>query len=164
LFVEADPRAAVASLNPDAFFDSGYDLTLRQMIEYVVNIEGPILDKVLARRIARAHGWQRTGARIQERVSTVARSFATSTDEDIGVFFWAQGRGPEVPVVFRGGADDGRNVDEICIAELRSLVQKVSVDGGTSDGVINAMARELGLQRVRAATRVRFERALELVR
>lgn len=164
LFVESDPRAAVASLNPEAFFDSGYDLTLRQMIEYVVNIEGPILDTVLARRIARAHGWQRTGARIQERVSTLARSFVTSTDEDIGVFFWAEGRGPEVPIIFRGGADDGRNVDEICIAELRSLVQKVSVAGRTSDGVITAMARELGLQRVRAATRVRFERALELVR
>jgi very-short-patch-repair endonuclease len=164
LFVEADPRAAVASPNPEAFFDSGYDLTLRQMIEYVVNIEGPILDTVLARRIARAHGWQRTGARIQERVSTLARSFATSTDEDIGVFFWAQGRGPDVPVVFRGGADDGRNVDEICLAELKSLVQKVSVDGRTSDGVIIAMARELGLQRVRSATRVRFERALELLR
>jgi very-short-patch-repair endonuclease len=164
LFVEADPRAAVASLDPEAFFEGDYDGTLRKMVEYVVNIEGPILDTVLARRIARAHGWQRTGARIQARVSTVARSFAISTDEDIGMFFWAQDRGPEVPVVFRGGAEGGRNVDEICIAELRSLAQKVSVDGRGGDNAIIAMARELGLARVRAATRVRFESALELAR
>ncbi|MES2103725.1 MAG: DUF3320 domain-containing protein [Pseudomonadota bacterium] len=164
LFVEADPRAAVASINSEAFFEADYDDTLRKMVAHVVNIEGPILDSVLARRIARTHGWQRTGARIQERVSSVARSFVTFTDEDIGVFFWAQGRGPELPVVFRGGSEDGRNVDEICMAELRSLAQKVVADGKAGDNAIIAMARELGLQRVRAATRVRFEGALELAR
>jgi len=162
LLVEADPRAAVATLNPAAFFDDAYDITLRKMVEYIVNVEGPILDAVLARRIARAHGWQRTGARIQERVSAVARSTMTATDEDIGVFFWARDRGPELPVVFRGAAENGRNVDEICIAELRTLAQKVSADGKTGDNAIVAMARELGLQRVRAATRVRFESALQL--
>ncbi|MFS2135766.1 DUF3320 domain-containing protein [Duganella sp. Dugasp56] len=164
VFVVADPSAAVASINSDDFFEARYDDNLRMMIEHVVSIEGPVLDSVLARRIARVHGWQRTGARIQERVSSVARSFLTSTDEDIGTFFWAQGRGPDVLVVFRGGSGDGRTVDEICMAELRSLAEKVSTEGKTGDSAILAMAHELGLQRVRAVTRARFERALSAAR
>ncbi|WLG92535.1 DUF3320 domain-containing protein [Pseudomonas cucumis] len=32
-----------------------------------MNEEGPILNTVLARRIGRAHGWVRTGARIRDR-------------------------------------------------------------------------------------------------
>ncbi len=159
-FVEADPSAAVDSLNSDAFFEARYDNNLRKMIEHVVSIEGPVLDSVLARRIARVHGWQRTGARIQERVSGVARSFLTSTDEDVGTFFWAQGRGPEIAIVFRSGSEDGRTVDEICMAELRSLAEKVSAKGKTGDSAVLAMAHELGLQRVKAVTRARFEKAL----
>lgn len=160
VFIEADPSAAVDSLNSDAFFEARYDNNLRKMIEHVVSIEGPVLDSVLARRIARVHGWQRTGARIQERVSDVARTFLKSTDEDVGTFFWAHGRGPEVAIVFRGGAEDGRTVDEICMAELRSLAEKVCAKGKIGDSAILAMAHELGLQRVRAVTRARFERAL----
>jgi len=160
VFVEADPSAAVDSLNSDAFFEARYDDKLRKMIEHVVSIEGPVLDSVLARRIARVHGWQRTGARIQERVSGMARSFLTSTDEDVGTFFWAQGRGPEIAVAFRSGSEDGRAVDEICMAELMSLAAKVSAEGKVGDNAIIAMARELGLHRVRTVTRVRFEKAL----
>jgi hypothetical protein len=78
----------------------------------------------------------------------------------VGTFFWAQGRGPELPVAFRSGAENGRAVDEICMAELRSLAEKVCVNGKTGDAAIVAMGRELGLHRVRAITRTRFEKAL----
>jgi very-short-patch-repair endonuclease len=159
-FVEADPSAAVDVLKADEFFAPSYDDSLRKMIEHVVSIEGPILDAVLARRIARAHGWQRTGARIQERIANMARAFLTSTEEDVGTFFWAEGRGPDVVVAFRIDADSGRTVDEICMAELKSLAAKVSANGKSGDGAILAMAHELGLQRVRATTRVRFENAM----
>lgn len=161
-FIEADPRSAVSSLNPDAFFDGAYDVSLRKMVDHVVDIEGPILDSVLARRIARVHGWQRTGARIQERVSGVAKAFLKSTEEDVGTFFWANDRGPEMPVSFRGGSEAGRTVEEISMAELKSLAQKVRSNGHAGDSAIVAMARELGLQRVRAVTRARFENALAM--
>jgi hypothetical protein len=42
---------------------------------------------VLARRIARAHGFQRTGKRIQDRVEQLAAEFAT-TQEDVNNFYW----------------------------------------------------------------------------
>jgi hypothetical protein len=149
-------------VDADAFYDASYEDRLRQMVEQLTAIEGPVRDTVLARRIARAHGWQRTGARIQDRVSAIAMSCLKSTEEDVGVFFWAHDRGPEMPFVFRGAPDVERSVEEICMAELVSLAKLVSVEGKTGDNAVIAMAHRLGLHRVRAASRSRFEKALEV--
>ena len=159
-FVEADLRDVGVAFDPDAFFSPSYEQQLRRMVEYVTAVEGPVLDSVLARRIARAHGWQRTGARIQERVNTVARSVLQTTSEDVGTFFWAANQRTDAPVAFRGGSEDGRSVDEICMAELVSLAKDVAASGSTGDAAVIAMARKLRLQRVGAAGRGRFERAL----
>jgi very-short-patch-repair endonuclease len=162
--VESELPAFGMPVDADAFYDASYDDRLRQMIENVAAIEGPVRDTVLARRIARAHGWQRTGARIQDRVSSIALTCLKSTEEDVGMFFWANDRGPDVPLVFRGAPDVERSVEEICMAELVALAKLVAMEGRTGDNAVVAMAHRLGLHRVRAASRSRFEKALELVR
>ena len=80
-FAEADPLEAVSEAQIDAalFFDAGYEGVLVAMVRHVVEVEGPILDTVLARRIARAHGFARTSARIQERVEQRAAGEFAST-------------------------------------------------------------------------------------
>jgi hypothetical protein len=161
VFVESDPSTAVDAVNADAFFDSAYDTVLRTMIAHVVEVEGPVLDTVLARRIARAHGWQRTGSRIQERVEALAVKVHRSTTEDVGTFYWATARGPELPIAFRRAAEDvARSVDEICMPELVDLARQVAAKGAGVEDAIVVMARELGLQRLRAASRGRFETAM----
>lgn len=166
VFVESDPASVVEAVNADAFFDSGYDAMLMKMIAHVVEVEGPVLDTVLARRIARAHGWQRTGARIQERVEKLARSAHQTTDEDVGTFYWAASSGPEVPIVFRRAVHEtaSRAVEEICMAELSELARHLLVSGEASSSVlVVAMARELGLQRTGTAVRARLETAIALI-
>jgi len=162
-FVEADPASVVDCVCAEDFYLASYDFVLIKMITHVVEIEGPVLDSVLARRIARAHGWQRTGSRIQERVRALAGKSHQSTDEDVGTFYWAPARGPELPVVFRRSRDDeaSRDVDEICMPELVALACEVLAQGAADEDAIVAMARELGLQRLRAATRGRFEYAMK---
>lgn len=66
---DAVPPGAIA---PERFYELDYDEVLQAMVACVVQQEGPVLDAVLARRIARAHGFQRTGNRIQERVERIA--------------------------------------------------------------------------------------------
>ena len=162
-FVESDPSTAVDAVNADAFFESAYDTVLRTMIAHVVEVEGPVLDTVLARRIARAHGWQRTGSRIQERVEALAATAIRTIEEDVGTFYWAAARGPEIPMVFRRSTDESvRAVDEICMPELVDLARFVLASGKTGNVVIVSMARELGLQRTGAAIRKRLEMALGL--
>jgi very-short-patch-repair endonuclease len=163
-FIEADPRSAVDAVNPELFFDRTYDDQLRRMVEHVAEVEGPVLDAVLARRIARSHGWQRTGARIQERVTALAAKVLRSTDEDVGVFFWSHKRGPEAPVRFRVGGEDARGVEEVCLAELVALARTVSEEGKSGDMAVSAMAQALGLRHVRAANRIRLEKALAAAR
>jgi len=163
VFVEANPMSAVEAVDPDAFFDASYELTLARMVAHVVEVEGPVLDAVLARRIARAHGWQRTGSRIQQRVEVLAAKTHRMTEEDVGTFYWAAARGPELPLAFRRAADDSaRTVDEICMPELAELARAVLATGKSGDGAVIAMARELGLQRLREVSRGRFERAMQL--
>ncbi|PJJ17449.1 AAA domain-containing protein [Janthinobacterium sp. 67] len=153
--------ATVDSMNADTFFDASYDDQLRHMIEQIVDLDGPSRDTVLARRIARAHGWQRTGARIQERVSSIALSCLKFTEEDVGMFFWARDREPERAILFNHDGKGGRNVDEICMAELISLAQLVAREGRAGDDAVMAMAKRLGMHHVRASSRKRLETALD---
>ena len=132
------------------------------MIAHVVEIEGPVLDAVLSRRIARAHGWQRTGVRIRERVEILATKSHRMTEEDVGTFYWPNGRGPEAPIAFRRAADaTARAVDEICMQELVALARDVLDIGKVGEAAIVAMARELGLHSLRTASRGRFEQAVQ---
>ena len=62
-----------ALLQPDQFFESTYSALLAELIAKVVKQEGPIKDDVLVERIARAHGFLRSGNRIRERVLALTR-------------------------------------------------------------------------------------------
>jgi len=116
---------------------------------------------VLSRRIARAHGFQRTGSRIRERLETLDTKAHRMTEEEVGTFYWPNGRGPEAPLAFRRAADAAaRTVDEICMPELAALAREVLDSGKEGEAAIVAMARELGLHSLRAVSRGRIEKAV----
>ena len=164
-YVECDPASVVEARDPDAFFDRAYDERLQAMVEFVVAEEGPILDLVLARRISRAHGWQRTGSRIQERVEDVARRLFKTTEENVGTFYWPERLSPGCAVTFRPpGPDAQRLMDEVCIEELVALAESVVSAAATDDENLLFMARELGILRLRASSRGRLEEALKRFR
>src|SRR5690606_17568692 len=162
LYRVTDPTEAVAGANPDRFFDGEYNDVLSAMIAHVVEQEGPVLDALLARRIARAHGWLRTGGRIRERVFQLARARYRTTDEEVGTFYWPTHLDPAAEPPFREPADEDsvRAADEISLAELASLARAVIAQGTQDEGIYQAMARRLGLQQLRAASRARLENAV----
>jgi very-short-patch-repair endonuclease len=160
-YVECDPSNVVESLDPDAFFDKAYDERFQAMVAHVVAIEGPVLDLVLARRISRAHGWQRTGSRIQERVEEIARRIFKTTEESVGTFFWPMTMVPGGAVAFRAPSPEAqRSMDEVCMEELMALANHVVDATATDDENLVAMARALGILRLRASSRGRLEEAL----
>lgn len=159
-FIEADLTVAGYKGNAEAFFDVTYNPNLLRMIEFVVSVEGPVRDEVLARRIARAHGWVRTGARIQDRVVRLASQHYKSDAEDIGAFFWAPQLAVDMPIQFRRPVDgSARSVDEISLAELRALAGEMLQEGHDNESGVMAMAREIGLRKVSAVSRARLEHA-----
>jgi very-short-patch-repair endonuclease len=163
-FLASQPEEAVlvGAVSPEQFYEYAYDGVLKSMVEWVVQHEGPVLDAVLARRIARAHGFQRTGSRIQERVEHIARQRFVCTEEAAGSFYWPDGMTLGTEVAFRWPADEDstRGVEEICEQELRSLARKVISSGRSGEEALITMAREIGLGRLRAASRGRLEMVL----
>jgi len=121
-----------------------------------------VLDAVLARRIARAHGFQRTGSRIQERVDQLAGRLFDVTEEAGGTFYWPRGVDTKAEFAFRWPSDEdsARGVEEICEPELVSLARWVLGMGKTGEEALVAVAREIGLLKLRAASRGRLESAL----
>lgn len=164
LFHVSQPADAVPDevVSAERFYEPWYDHVLQRMVERVVQQEGPVLDAVLARRIARAHGFQRTGSRIQDRVEEIARRNFAISEEAAGTFYWPAGVVVGVEIAFRWPADDGsaRSVEEICAQELTSLTRWVLGSGMRGEDALIAMARELGLARLRAASRARLEAVL----
>ncbi|MNO96701.1 hypothetical protein D3C76_883800 [compost metagenome] len=163
VYRETDPAQAVEGVNPDQFFEAAYTPVLQSMIAHVVNEEGPVLDSVLARRIARAHGWVRTGARIRDRVDQLAHAhFRAHEEEQLGTFFWPASLQTDSAVVFRRPGDDDsiRSLAEICLQELAALVGEMEAKGHEAEALIHAVAKEAGVMKLAHAGRLRIEKAI----
>src|SRR5450631_4300553 len=79
-YAKADP-AAVATPDRERFYEVGYRADLRNMIDHVIAIEGPIYFDVLIDRISRAHGFQRSGETVQKIIrAALGRSRFPTTD------------------------------------------------------------------------------------
>lgn len=164
IYIEADASEAIdVEPDPEAFFTASYNDTLDRMIEHVTRIEGPVLDTVLARRIARAHGWQRTGVKITERVTArAARMCPNSYEAGVGTFFWAaDGNVGEISTFRRADRGAGRELEEICMAELKVLARAIGSGRQEVDPELGVgqMGKALGLTRLGASRRQRLEMA-----
>ncbi|MBH3459263.1 DUF3320 domain-containing protein [Pseudomonas putida] len=165
IYRETDPAQAVEGVYPDQFFEAAYTPVLQSMIAHVVNEEGPVLDSVLARRIARAHGWVRTGARIRDRVDQLARAhFRAHEEEQMGTFFWPASLESDAPAEFRRPGDDDsiRSLAEICLQELSALVGEMEAKGHQAETLVHAVAKEAGVTKLAHAGRLRIEKAIRL--
>lgn len=165
IYRESTPEDWVEGINADAFLHADYDQVLSQLVAHVVEAEGPLLDQTLARRIARAHGWTRTGARIRDRVIDIARRHHRSHEEQVGEFFWPSGLVLNRQVICRRACPEtgGRPADEICLDELASLARELLDNQMVAgEALLYGMARELGLQKLSASSRLRLSRAIEL--
>lgn len=151
-----------ASGNQDRFYDASYDDELKQMAMEVLKHEAPIRDDVLAKQIARAHGFARTGANIRNRILELLGEMV-ATDEVTGRFLWSS-KEPQVVVNFRFAKsdDDRRSVDEISIAELSGLIHQQRELLAEDDPAI-AFARSIGLARLSQSARDRIEEAIRTV-
>ena len=144
--------------DPERFFEHGYDFTLREIIRQVVAIEGPIQTVVLARRIARLHGFARTGGRIAERVRRLGIRACRHTKEAGEDVFWPNDVDPQVWDHFRAPGEEPRAMEDIPLVELRALARRCST-GTDLEADLRRMAEVAGLKRIRVASRERMEQA-----
>ncbi|MGJ8523081.1 hypothetical protein R84981_001774 [Carnimonas sp. R-84981] len=156
----ADLSELADSLNPEIFHEAEYDTTLAKCIRAVLEQEAPILDKSLVDRVARAHGFKRSGRLIRERVLDMAERFHhLDYDSQHGDFVWLrkedidQWRGFRVPM----SADNNRSIDEISPQEISAASMEVS--GEDQEGQI---ARLFGIRRLTSSARNRIRQLLDV--
>lgn len=148
-----------SGLDPDNFHEPSYEVRLAILIHCILRQEAPILDTLLVQRVARAHGFQRAGRLIRERVLAIAeRNHFIEPDPLQGSFVWVN---PEdirgwdsyrIPVA----NEEQRSIEEISLHELRAAARAISANDKAQE-----VARIFGIKRVSALARARIEHAVQ---
>jgi hypothetical protein len=151
----ADLAELAGEVDGGQFYEAAYDGTLVRLIALVLEQEGPIAEALLVQRVARAHGFARTGRVIRDRVMTVvAERHHAAADGEGGVFVWIDAEAPGRWDRYRTpkGAEEVRQVEDIAVEELRAALGAVS--GG--DRALE-VARVFGIKRLSVGGRRRIE-------
>ena len=145
--------------DPDLFYSEEYKPRLSSMIDHVIDMEGPIHEDVLVRRIARHHGFQRSGRQIRDIVIDLAKTRRGRTNEDVGMFFWRKGTVKDriAPARYKDRNDEMRNVEYICEDEIRAIGKFLSLGNDPVE-----LARRIGIGRLTQGARRRLGDALGL--
>ena len=160
----ADMATIGAKPRGDLFYEPRYRALLCQMVAHVIEVEGPIYEDLLVTRIARAHGFQRSGSSIQTRVLAAVDRRFPRTNEDGREIFWNEGAQLDAPVPYRSSSRDIRSHVDIPIIEPAGLAGPFVGLRMKNEEILRRMAEQFDLGRLRDATRVRFERAITLAR
>jgi len=151
-------------LDPARFYDREYEAVLNSMVALALKHEAPIYEDVLVARIARAHGFQRSGDRIQRAVSKVVGRKYRKTQDDGRTVVWGENSTETVLVAYRKSQSEVRSHTDTPVAELASLALPYIRVRLADDDILYRMADHFQLGRLREPTRVRFQSAINLAR
>jgi hypothetical protein len=161
-YIQATFSGIGIELAPDQLHEARYRVTLRQLVAHVITVEGPIYGDILAVRIARAHGRDRTGNAIQRLVlESVDGRFPRTREEDRDLF-WPQDARTNVPFPYRLSVDGARTHTDTPLVELASIALPFLRVSLSEEETLQKMAEHLRLGRLHRATRERFESALRI--
>lgn len=159
---EQEPAAEVrgaefgmaARADADRFYDDSYRRTLRSICCEIVDEAGPMTFKHLCERIARHHGFRRTGSEIKRTVRLAMKGARPrsheSCDDEV---FWPEGAVVSDWIAYRGLEVGGetRAWQEIPLPELLGLALEILQQGHPEPEL--ALSRALGFSRLREKTR-----------
>ena len=144
-------------LSADRFYDDDYLFVIRRLAIELIDEVGPITYRHLSERVARAHGFQRTGSRIRRRVwAAVSKERKPVKGPNGETIFWPDGMPPTRQMPFRGlviGSDE-RTWRHVPHPEKLGLAAEIVTTTSSGDK-IEKMARRIGLGRI--TQRVRDE-------
>jgi len=146
-------------IKADAFYSEEYDAVLSDLIAHVLVQEAPILDSLLVQRIARAHGFQRSGRLIRERVLDLTeKNHHLRSDPVDGLFVWHSESDVASWNSYRiaGALDDVRSVEEIAVEELLVVASLISAGDRPLE-----IAKAFGVKRLTSGARERIELAMK---
>lgn len=155
------PQQILSTLDPTRFYEDDYRPCLAALVEAILHAEAPIRDERLAQRVARVHGFQRTGRRIKETVLAALPRTCKITRESDAAFIWPPGVAPSSWSVFRDPAPGNqREPAEAAIEELMVLARRVLQQTTNEEEALLLMRNACGLAQLREAARARCLEAI----
>jgi very-short-patch-repair endonuclease len=148
-------RAVITAGDPERFYQPGSSDTVSTQMLEVVNTEGPLSEEALFRKVARAWGLERTGARITARLRDLLPREVTFTDTEAKRFVWPKTVNPDEWSAFRvsdGSESSRRHIEELAPQEIANLAAFLLDQGGstTQAELARSVCRQIGMVRVPA--------------
>lgn len=146
-------------LSPEQFGDPAYERVLRTLCAELIDYFGPITFKYLAEKVARAHGFLRTGSQIKKSVwASAIRARKHTREADFSPTFWPDRMASGQLHPYRGTqvAGETRAWVDVPLPERRALAREIASSPDLTDPAA-AMAARIGLGRLREGTRRELE-------
>lgn len=148
----------IEAINPEQFHESSYQPRIQAIALDIIDREGPVTFKRLGDRIARTHGFQRTGRQIRQTIWHAIHDHREHVKTPDGhTAFWPDGATPKNVMEFRGleisnGIREWRDVP---YPEKLGLVRDVLLESekDEDDDVARKVARRLDVGRLTAQLR-----------
>lgn len=165
----ARPAYATAALPANAsasFYEMRSNRTLSEQLQAVGNVEGPLPESILFRKVARAWGLERLSPRVMDRLRSLVPHTTPRTIEAHETFYWPEHADPATFDGFRiahGGEESKRHVDDVCREELANLILHVLDEAGSAprQDVARAVCRLVGMNRMTGEAERRVGRVVE---
>ncbi len=163
-YIRATFSGVGVELRPDLLYENEYGPVLRRLVAHIIAVEGPIYGDILAVRIARAHGKERTGNTIQKLVLESVDNCFPHTREENRDLFWPEGSRTDIAFPYRSAVEGVRSHSDTPLAELASIASPFLRVQLSEEEIIQKMTEHFHLERLRQATRKRFEAALVIAK
>lgn len=152
--------------DPVTFYAPSTESVLSLQLQQVIDMEGPISEQVLFRRIARAWGLERTGSRIVERLKKLLPTSVGRTIEDDTTFYWPVSFDSTAWAGFRVSNHDElsrRHINDVGIEEINNLVLYVLQASGSAPRaeVGKSVCRLIGMARVTTEAEARVSQSID---
>ncbi len=157
--VESTAGEPPAVADPARFQEPSYTETLVAMVSEIVRKEGPLTEKSLVRLVSKAHGWQRSGRVIRERVASCLGANEVHRDGDVSFVWYPGTHARRIP--FRPGLQ--RDAREIPSAEIFGLIAEHSILLKSEDPCRD-LAQLIGIGRLSEELREHLEACLAAYR
>lgn len=147
-------------INAELFYSDEYDNILGTLVDRVLEQEAPILDSLLVQRIARAHGFSRSGRLIRERVlELVEKKYHLQLDATEALFVWQNEQHRQNWTHYRIPENDSdvRSIEEIAAEELRAAAGAVFAEDQALE-----VARLFNIKRLSSTARRKIEEAIRV--
>lgn len=156
---EADYSHFSDSIDPECFHLDHYGPILKAIIRHTLEVEAPIAAELLVTRIARLHGFKRSGRLIRERIlDFIEDEFHLREDPAGGIFVWLEAPPTDLSIPYRVPVKKGeiRSIDQIPSEEIISAHRTV-----TGDQAAREVAGIFGIKRLTTAVQERIEAAID---